>query len=76
MSKHWYRNSARDWDCIHKKPPTSLVNALADHTGNTREATVHIIDRLTHLATCLDELESITLFRLQQGKNQKRRISE
>ena len=54
----------------HPKPKASLVKEFAIHTTISIENAQNIIDRLRHLAYCIDEPEAITLLRLQAGKNQ------
>lgn len=71
MSKHWYTTSARNFACNqHPKQPTGLAAAVGEYTGISLGNAAHVLDRLLHLSTCLEEPEEITLLRLQQGKNQ------
>lgn len=74
MSKQWYAVRANNFSCNdHDGPPRELVTLLAAYTHLSIENTPHIIERLRHLAKCLNELEAITLLRLQQGKHQSKR---
>lgn len=72
MSRHWYRVTARNFECEHPRQPLHLADAVAAFTGLTVENARHVLDRLHHLRHCLEtpEPESITLLRLQAGKNQ------
>lgn len=71
MSDAWYKATARNYACNeHPRQPPELADELALYTGMSIGNTRHLIDRLRHLTTCNAEPETLTLFRLQPGRNQ------
>ena len=70
-SRNWYKVRSADLSCNkHPNPAKSLVKAFSKHTHISERSSSDILDRLLHLAHCLGEPETLTLYRLQPGKNQ------
>lgn len=70
-ARSWYQPRAADLACNqHPQPTKALIRALSKHTHMSEGTSSHIIDRLLHLSYCCQELETITLRRLQPGSNQ------
>jgi len=71
-SRNWYKPRASDLTCSdHPKPSKSLIKAVSTHTHLSELTSAHVLDRLLHLSHCLGEPETMTLYRLQPGKNQQ-----
>lgn len=68
----WYTVSAANFACKnHPRPARALVRQVSEYTHLSETDAEHVLERLRHLKFCLDEPSTITLFRLQPGKNQE-----
>lgn len=68
----WYKVRAENFACNqHPRASKVLVKSFAEHLCISEIQARHLLDRLRHLAYCLDEPDAITLLRLQPGTKQK-----